>query len=81
MTDDQSPHRRRDDDLGFETGVADRTGEQLPGTGCAPGVGEVQGALEIVTRMEARRQQKVASLVGAAGSELIESHGCSRSMP
>ena len=54
MADDQPPHGRGDDDLRLETGIGDRVGKQLPRAGRAPRVGEVEGTLEIVTRVEAR---------------------------
>ncbi len=85
VADDEAAHGRSDDEVRRHSRRADRRRELAAGAGGAARVGEIEGALQIVARVEPRRQQEMAVLVGAAFGELGNRHrlaqSASRSMP
>ena len=67
------------------TASAMAAASRVPGAGRATRFGEIEGALEVVTGMEARGQQEVPLLVRTAGGEVFKgqrvAHWSSREMP
>ena len=66
------------------TASATSARDQGPGAGGPTRFGEIQGALEIIARVETRGQQEVSALVGTASGEVPDgewiAHWSSREM-
>jgi len=86
VTDDEPAQGRGDDEVGGPLQyMAKLCGELHPGRLGTLRVGQVQGTLKVVGRVQAGREEEVAPLVGTRGGQILEgegeAHDSSRSMP